>query len=72
MPYSEFMNMPSLVVQDKGIKANEMDAIIGKHFSKIQTNVTNIDKNGLKTYVKNQGGKTESMNNRVSFKGFSV
>ena len=70
MPYTEFMGMPNIVIPNKGISANEMDSIIGKHFSNIKTNVTNIDKKGLNTYVKNQGGKTESLNNRVSFTKF--
>lgn len=72
LPYTEFMGIPNVVVQDKGVSAGEMDSIIGKHFSKIQTNVTSLDKNGLRTYVKNQGGKTELLNNRVTFKGYNV
>lgn len=65
-------SMPKINVMNNGIKAVEMDAILSKHFSNIQTNQTTIDKNGLKTYVKKQNSKTTSNNNRVTFKGFSV
>ena len=57
---------------NSGIKAHEMDAILGKHFANIQVNETKIDKKGVETYVKNQNSKTKLLNNRVSFKGFSV
>ena len=72
-PYNEIMgNMPSVVVESKGLTAGEMDSIIGKHFKNIQVNKTSIDKNGVHTWVENSGSKTISLNNRVSHKGFSV
>jgi hypothetical protein len=64
--------MPSIPKMDGGIKANEMDAILSKHFSNIQINQTSIDKNGLNSYIKKGNAKTTLLNNRVSFKGFSV
>jgi tape measure domain-containing protein len=57
---------------NNGLTRTDLDQVMSKHFSNIQTNQTTIDKNGLNTYVKKQNSKTTSLNNRVSFKGFSV
>ena len=59
-------------VVNNGLTKVDLDQVMSKHFSNIQTNQTVIDKNGLKTYVKNENSKTTLLNNRVSFKGFSV
>lgn len=55
-----------------GITPDQMDGIIGKHFSKIQVNQTNIDKNGFNDYVLKGQQRTKNLNSVVSFKGFSV
>lgn len=62
----------TIEVKSSGASANEIDSIMGKYFSNIQTNQTIIDKKGLNTYVKKQNSKTSSLNNRVEFKGYSV
>jgi tape measure domain-containing protein len=72
-PYAEMNNaMPTVVVESQGLKASDLDMIMAKHFANIQINETRIDKNGLRTFVKNQGGSTEKLNNRTNFRGFSV
>jgi len=58
--------------KNNGMTAQEMDSVMAKHFSKIQTNVTNIDQNGIRTWSESNGNKTIRNNNRVSRTGFSV
>lgn len=65
-------SMPKINVVNNGLTKVDLDSVMAKHFSNIQTNQTTIDKNGLNTYVKKQNSKTVSNNNRVTFKGFSV
>jgi hypothetical protein len=65
-------SIPKVNVVNNGLTKVDLDQVMSKHFSNIQTNQTVIDKNGLNTYVKKQNSKTTSLNNRVSFKGFSV
>jgi hypothetical protein len=55
-----------------GMTANEMDSIMDKHFSKIETNVTNFDRNGFSSYTERNGNRTINHNNRVSRTGFKV
>jgi hypothetical protein len=55
-----------------GMTANEMDNVLGKHFSKIQTNVTNFDRNGFSSYSEKNGNRTINTNNRVERTGFKV
>ena len=65
--------MPSSInIQSNGVSATQMDAIIGKHFSNIQTNHTSIDKNGWNTWTEKNGNKTISDNNRVHRKGLII
>jgi len=58
--------------KNNGMTAQEMDSVMAKHFSKIQTNVTNIDQNGIRTWSESNGNKTIRNNNRVSRTGYSV
>jgi len=58
--------------KNNGMTAQEMDSVMAKHFSKIQTNVTNIDQNGFRTWSESNGNKTIRNNNRVSRTGYSV
>jgi len=55
-----------------GMTANEMDAVMAKHFAKIQTNNTTIDRNGFSSWIDKNGNKTRNNNNRVSRTGFNV
>ena len=50
----------------------EMDTILGKHFSKIQTNHTTFDKNGIQTWSENNGNKTIRNNARGAGTGFRI
>jgi len=59
-------------IQNNGMTASEMDSIMDKHFSKIQTNVTNFDRNGFSSYTERNGNRTINHNNRVSRTGFKV
>jgi len=43
-----------------------------KHFSKIQTNSTVIDKNGFAQWTEKRGNRTIQNANRVSRTGFKV
>lgn len=63
---------PNITIENNSISATEMDRIFSKHFSNIQTNVTNFDKKGFENYSSKRGQKTINLNNRVSFKGFSI
>ena len=58
--------------QSNGMTANEMDSIMGRHFAKIQTNTTNIDKRGFSQWSEKNGNRTIQNNNRVSRTGFNV
>ena len=49
-----------------------MDAILAKHFGKIQTNTTVFDKKGIMQFSEMNGNKTIRNANRASGKGFSV
>mgnify|MGYP003616663517 CR=1 FL=1 len=65
--------MPSSInIQSNGVSATQMDAIIGKHFSNIQTNNTMIDRNGFTSWTEKNGNKTISDNNRVQRKGLII
>lgn len=58
--------------QSNGMTANEMDSIMGRHFAKIQTNTTNIDKRGFSQWSERNGNRTIQNNNRVSRTGFKI
>lgn len=65
--------MPSSInIESNGVSATQMDAIIGKHFSNIQTNNTMIDRNGFTSWTEKNGNKTISDNNRVQRKGLII
>ena len=66
------ISMSANYTQSNGMTAQEMDAVLSKHFANIQTNHTSIDKNGLRTWAENNGNKTIRTNNRVSRTGFNV
>lgn len=66
------ISMSANYAQSNGMTAQEMDAVLGKHFANIQTNHTSIDKNGLRVWAENNGNKTIRVNNRVSRTGFNV
>jgi lambda repressor-like predicted transcriptional regulator len=55
-----------------GMTAQEMDGVMAKHFSKIQTNVTNIDKKGFSSWSEKNGNRTKQNANRVAGIGFKV
>ena len=55
-----------------GMTANEMDGVMAKHFAKIQTNTTNIDRKEFSQWVGRNGNKTIQDNNRVSRTGFKI
>ncbi|WP_296683227.1 hypothetical protein [Flavobacterium sp.] len=55
-----------------GLSYAEMDSIIAKHFSKITTQSTTIDKNGFNTFVSNGNNRTIRNQSRYSGTGFSV
>ena len=76
-PFRDSITRPDLpLVIDKGINANDMDRIIGKHFNKhfssIKSNNIIFDENGIKKWMSNGSGKTFIHNNQVEFKGLSV
>lgn len=58
--------------QNSGMTAQEMDSVMSKHFSKIQTNNTTFDKNGIKSWSEKNGNRTIQNNNRVSRTGFKI
>lgn len=75
--YNSVMNdmgiLPSLQkVETNGLKASEVDAIMGKYFSNIQVNELNFNERGFTKSIKKQNSKTILLNNRVTFKGYSV
>ena len=56
----------------KGFTAEQMDAILAKHFGKIQTNTTVFDKKGIMQFSEMNGNKTIRNANRATGRGFSV
>jgi hypothetical protein len=58
--------------QYQGMTPDEMDEILGKHFSNIKTQNTIFDKNGFQSYVKNGNSITRSNSNRSQAIGISV
>lgn len=66
------ISMSAKYSQNNGMTANEMDGIMSKHFAKIQTNNTTIDRNGFSSWIGSNGNKTIQNNNRVSRTGFKV
>lgn len=66
------ISMSAKYSQNNGMTANEMDAVMAKHFAKIQTNNTTFDRKGFRSWSESNGNKTIQNNNRVSRVGFSV
>lgn len=58
--------------QNQGMTSEEMDEVLGKHFSNIKTQNTIFDKNGFQSYVKNGNSITRSNSNRSQAIGISV
>jgi len=58
--------------QYQGMTPDEMDEVLGKHFSNIKTQNTIFDKNGFQSYVKNGNSITRSNSNRSQAIGISV
>ena len=56
----------------KGFTAEQMDAILAKHFGKIQTNTTVFDKKGIMQWTESRGTKTIRNANRATGLGFKV
>lgn len=56
----------------KGFTAEQMDMIMSKHFSKIQTNTTVFDKKGIMQFSEMNGNKTIRNANRATGLGFKV
>lgn len=57
---------------NNGMTSQEMDAVIGKHFSKIQTNHTVFDKKGISQWSTYNGNKTIRNENLANGIGFRV
>jgi hypothetical protein len=72
MMQSKGISMSANYTKANGMTAQEMDGVLAKHFSKIQTNVTTFDQNGIRSWSESNGNKTIRNNNRVSRTGFSV
>ena len=57
---------------NKGMTAEQMDMIMAKHFSKIQTNTTVFDKKGIMQWTESRNSKTIRNANRATGRGFNV
>lgn len=66
------ISMSNSFTSKNGLTYQEMDSIISKHFSKITTQSTVIDRNGFNTFVSNGTSKTIRNQSRYSGTGFSV
>jgi len=66
------ISMANSFQSKSGLSYQEMDSIIAKHFSKITTQSTVIDRNGFNTFVSNGSSKTIRNQSRYSGTGFSV
>lgn len=66
------ISMANSFQSKSGLSYQEMDSIIAKHFSKITTQSTVIDRNGFNTFVSNGTSKTIRNQSRYSGTGFAV
>lgn len=66
------ISMSAKYNQSNGATAQEIDNVMSKHFSKIQTNNTTFDKNGFRSWSEKNGNRTIQNNNRVSRTGFKI
>lgn len=65
--------LPSKIeVNSNSMSASEMDAVLSKHFSNIQTNHTTFDRNGLRSWSEKNGNRTIQDSNRASRTGFKI
>jgi hypothetical protein len=65
------ISMSANYTKSNGLTAQDMDRVIGKHFSKIQVNNTTFDANGMRTWSENNGNRTRDAK-RVSRTGYTV
>lgn len=61
-----------MTMREAGLKAEEMDTIMGKYFSRIQISTTVVDRHGISHYIEQNGNKTKRDNNRFAGTGFKV
>ena len=66
------ISMSATVNNGNGLNAQQIDAIMGKHFSKIALNNVSFDENGMRTWSERNSNKTISTANRVSRRGINV
>jgi hypothetical protein len=57
MMQSKGISMSANYTKANGMTAQEMDGVLAKHFSKIQTNVTTFDQNGIRSWSESNGIK---------------
>lgn len=65
------MSLPQ-TINNGGATAQQIDGIMGKHFSKIALNNVSFDENGMRTWSERNGNKTISTANRVVRTGIKV
>lgn len=66
------ISMSASMSNGNGLNAQQIDAIMGKHFSKIALNNVSFDENGMRNWSEKNGNKTISTANRVSRRGINV
>jgi len=66
------ISMSRTINQNNGMTANEMDSVLGKHFSNIKTVNNYVDQKGFHSYIQNGNSRTIMNQNRVSGSGISV
>uniref|UniRef100_UPI0035653AAF hypothetical protein n=1 Tax=Seonamhaeicola sp. TaxID=1912245 RepID=UPI0035653AAF len=63
---------PSVSIEQNGISKQDLDSVIGKHFSKMEMSNLTIDENGFTKKIIKGHSSTIDFNKRISFKGKSV
>ena len=66
------ISMSQTITKSNGMTANEMDCVLGKHFSNIKTVNNYVDQKGFHSYIQNGNSRTIMNQNRVSGSGISV
>lgn len=66
------ISMSRTINQNNGMTANEMDFVLGKHFSNMKTVNNYVDQKGFHSYIQNGNSRTIMNQNRVSGSGISV
>lgn len=64
--------MPHIELENGGISASDLDAILGRHLSNSTSLHVNLDKKGVNSWASTAHAKKVSHNNRVSFRGRSI